>query len=49
LPKAPAGINVGAMTVEQLRADLMTGYEDMKQGNTQDASTAFAKFRESHQ
>ena len=49
LPKIPAAINADAMTVDQLRAELMTGYEDMKQGNTQDASAAFAKFREAHQ
>ena len=49
LPKTPAAINADAMTVDQLRAELMTAYEDMKQGNTQDASTAFAKFREAHQ
>lgn len=49
LPKTPAAINADAMTVEQLRAELMTGYEDMKQDDTQDASAAFAKFREAHQ
>lgn len=48
LPKVPAAINADTMTVEQLRAELMAGYEDMKQGNTQDASTAFTKFREAH-
>lgn len=46
LPKAPAAINADVMTAEQLRTELMAGYEDMKQGNTQDASAAFAKFRE---
>jgi addiction module RelB/DinJ family antitoxin len=48
LPKVPVAINADAMAAEQLRAELMAGYEDMKQGNTQDASTAFAKFRETH-
>ena len=48
LPKAPAAINADAMTVEQLRAELLAGYDDMRQGNTQDASTAFAKFRDAH-
>ena len=48
LPKAPATINADAMTVEQLRVELMAGYEDMKQGNTQDAASAFSKFREAH-
>ena len=48
LPKVPAVINADAMTVEQLRAELMVGYADMKQGNTQDAQSAFAKFRDAH-
>ena len=30
LPKVPAAINADAMTVEQLRAELMAGYKDMK-------------------
>ncbi|NLV16133.1 MAG: type II toxin-antitoxin system RelB/DinJ family antitoxin [Syntrophomonadaceae bacterium] len=48
LPKAPATINADTMTVEHLRAELMAGYEDMRQGNTQEAPDAFAKFREAH-
>jgi addiction module RelB/DinJ family antitoxin len=48
LPKVPTAVNADAMTSERLRAELMAGYEDMKQGNAQDASTAFAKFREAH-
>ena len=48
LPKVSAAINADAVTVEQLRVELMAGYEDMKQGNTQDASAAFSKFREAH-
>jgi hypothetical protein len=48
LPKAPTVVNADAMTVERLRAELMAGYEDMKQGHAQDAPTAFAKFREAH-
>lgn len=48
LPQAPPAINADAMTIEQLRAALLIGYEDMKQGHTQDASAAFAKFREAH-
>lgn len=48
LPKAPAQINVDTMTIEQLREELMAGYEDMKRGNTQDAATAFDKFRKTH-
>ncbi len=48
LPKAPAAVDADTMTVEQLRAELLAGYEDMREGNTQDASAAFAKFREAH-
>lgn len=48
LPKAPAAINADTMVTEQLHAELMAGYEDMKQGNTQDASAAFARFRKEH-
>lgn len=48
LPKAPVSVNADAMSVGQLRAELDAGYEDMKNGNVQDASAAFEKFRESH-
>jgi len=48
LPKAPASINADTMTIEQLRAELLAGYENMKEGNIHDAATAFAKFREVH-
>ena len=48
LPRAPAIINADTMTIEQLRAELLVGYEDMKEGKTQDASAVFAKFREVH-
>lgn len=48
LPKAPPSINADAMTVEQLRAELMAGYEEVKAGKVQDASAAFTQFREAH-
>ncbi len=48
LPKAPMAVHADAMTAGQLRAALSAGYEDMKAGNTQDASAAFDKFREAH-
>lgn len=48
LPKAPPALNADAMTVEQLRAELLTGYADMERGNVQDAASAFAQFRETH-
>lgn len=48
LAKVPAIVNADTMTTEQLRAELHVGYQDMLDGNVQDASTAFARFRESH-
>lgn len=48
LPKAPDEINVDLMTDEQLHAKLQKGYDDMKAGRVQNASDAFAKFRENH-
>ena len=48
LPKAPATINADAMTTDQLRAELQAGYEDMRNGNVQDASAAFERFRRQH-
>lgn len=48
LPKAPKSINADMMSVEQLKAELFSGYEDMEKGNVQDAADAFAKFREEH-
>ena len=47
LPKAPASINADAMTAGELHAALQAGYDDMLSGKVQDASTAFAAFRES--
>lgn len=48
LPKAPAELNADLMTTEQLRAELMAGYQDMLDGNVQDAAKAFAAFRAKH-
>lgn len=48
LPKAPASINADAMSVGELRAELMAGFEEMQAGNVQDAAAAFEKFREGH-
>jgi len=36
------------MTEAQLHTKLQRGYEDYKAGRTQNATDAFAKFRESH-
>ena len=48
LPKAPESINTDSMSDEQLRAELMAGYDDMVDGKVQNAAAAFAKFREGH-
>ncbi len=47
--KAPAAINADSMSAQQLRAELLAGYQDMSEGNVQDAKTAFNRFRESRQ
>lgn len=49
LPKAPTAVNADSMSDAQLRAELMAGYENYRQGNVQNASAAFAHFREKHQ
>ena len=46
LPKAPDVINADLMTDEQIHEKLQKGYDDMQAGRIQDASSAFAKFRE---
>lgn len=48
LPKAPTGNNADNMTATEVRAALQAGYEDMKAGNVQDASSAFSTFRKNH-
>ena len=45
---APLRINADSMTVEQLRASIREGYEDMLSGNTQNASVVFKRFRATH-
>lgn len=47
LPKAPASINAETMTADQIRDLLEEGFEDMRNGNVQDASIAFKKFKDS--
>lgn len=48
LPQAPASVNADRMSSQELRTALQAGYDDMSAGNTEDASAAFAKFREAH-
>lgn len=49
VPSSPAAVNADTMSAEQLRRALMEGYEEMENGNVQDAKSAFAQFREAHQ
>lgn len=46
LPKTPDSINADIMTDEELYAKLQKGYDDIQTGRTQNAASAFAKFRE---
>ena len=48
VPKPPVDIDASQMTEAQLHAKLQQGYEDYKDGRTQNAADAFVKFRESH-
>ena len=48
LPKAPAALNADTMTDEQLHAALQVGIKEIQNGDTVDAASAFAQFREQH-
>lgn len=48
LPKAPAALNVDTMTDDQLHAALQVGIKEIQNGDTVDAASAFAQFREQH-
>lgn len=48
LPQAPPAVNTEMMSLPQLRAALQEGYDDMTAGKVEDASAAFARFREAH-
>lgn len=48
LPKAPGSVNADMMSVAQIHEKLEKGYADIEKGNTTDAATAFAAFRERH-
>ena len=49
LPKAPAALNTDTMTDDQLHAALQVGIKEIQNGDTVDAASAFAQFREQHQ
>lgn len=48
LPKAPDSVNMDLMSADDIHARLKSGYDDIENGNVQDAAKAFAKFKESH-
>ena len=48
LPNAPDDINADLMSVEEIRAQLQEGYNDMLAERVENADIAFAKFREKH-
>ena len=48
LPKAPAALNADIMTDDQLHAALQAGIKEIQNGDTVDAASAFAQFREQH-
>ena len=49
LPKAPAALkNADTMTDDQLHAALQVGIKEIQNGDTVDAASVFAQFREQH-
>ena len=48
LPKSPAALNADTMTDDQLHAALQVGIKEIQNGDTVDAASAFAQFREQH-
>lgn len=46
LPKSPQSINADFMSSKEIYEKLHEGYEDIETGNIQNATTAFAKFKE---
>ena len=48
LPKAPASLDMGQMSMDQLRAKLTKGYEEAESGKTRDAGSALKQFFEEH-
>ena len=48
LPKSPAALNADTMTDDQLHAALQVGIKEIQNGDTVDAASAFAQFKEQH-
>ena len=48
LPKAPAAMNAATMPDDQLQAAWQVGIKEIQNGDTVDAASAFAQFREQH-
>ncbi|MBQ8953938.1 MAG: type II toxin-antitoxin system RelB/DinJ family antitoxin [Clostridia bacterium] len=45
LPKAPAALDMGHMSAEQLHAELAAGLDDVKAGRVMNAAEVFERFR----
>jgi len=48
LPKPPVDVDMGQMTESQLHEKLKKGYEDYKEGRTQEAKEALERFEQTH-
>ena len=48
LPKAPLSVDAEQMSVEEIRHEIQIGFEEVEAEELQEASFAFAKFREKH-
>lgn len=48
LPNAPSVLNADLMTAEEIHTKLQEGYDDLRTGKVQNATSAFKKFRESY-
>ena len=48
LPMAPQAIDAEQMSVEEIRHEIQIGFEEVESEEVQEASFAFAKFREKH-
>jgi hypothetical protein len=46
MKKVPASINADDMTVDELRVELLAGYNDMNNGNVHDASSIPDRFKD---
>ena len=47
IPNPPVDVDMTHMTESQIHAKLQRGYDDYKEGNTEDAAVAFSELRKS--